>query len=92
MSEMVIFHEVCFPSWNGCNCFGFSSGVLIFLTGQDEIEIACKKALEASRLLNKELLVFPLYAALSPEAQMRVFEPLRHSVSSLCSGVTFKFC
>uniref|UniRef100_A0A0N5ASJ3 UTP--glucose-1-phosphate uridylyltransferase n=1 Tax=Syphacia muris TaxID=451379 RepID=A0A0N5ASJ3_9BILA len=52
-----------------------SSGVLIFLTGQDEIEIACKKALEASRLLNKELVVFPLYAALSPDAQMKVFEP-----------------
>ncbi|KAM3728495.1 ATP-dependent RNA helicase [Dirofilaria immitis] len=49
--------------------------VLVFLTGQEEIEIACKKMQEASRLLTGGLIVLPLYAGLPPSAQMRVFEP-----------------
>ncbi|MCP9262956.1 hypothetical protein DINM_006321 [Dirofilaria immitis] len=52
-----------------------SFDVLVFLTGQEEIEIACKKMQEASRLLTGGLIVLPLYAGLPPSAQMRVFEP-----------------
>ncbi|VIO88780.1 Uncharacterized protein BM_BM5583 [Brugia malayi] len=52
-----------------------SSDVLAFLTGQEEIETACKKVQEASRLLPGDLVALPLYAGLPPSAQMRVFEP-----------------
>ncbi|CAG9534666.1 unnamed protein product [Cercopithifilaria johnstoni] len=52
-----------------------SSDVLAFLTGQEEIETACKKVQEASKLLTGGLVALPLYAGLPPSAQMRVFEP-----------------
>uniref|UniRef100_A0A0R3RR05 RNA helicase n=1 Tax=Elaeophora elaphi TaxID=1147741 RepID=A0A0R3RR05_9BILA len=52
-----------------------SSDVLAFLTGQEEIETACRKVQEASKLLSGGLVVLPLYAGLPPAAQMRVFEP-----------------
>ncbi|VDK62984.1 unnamed protein product [Onchocerca ochengi] len=52
-----------------------SSDVLAFLTGQEEIETACKKVQEASRFLTGGLIVLPLYAGLPPSAQMRIFEP-----------------
>uniref|UniRef100_A0A1I7W244 RNA helicase n=1 Tax=Loa loa TaxID=7209 RepID=A0A1I7W244_LOALO len=52
-----------------------SSDVLAFLTGQEEIETACKKVQEASKLLTGGLIALPLYAGLPPSAQMRVFEP-----------------
>ncbi|VDK20000.1 unnamed protein product, partial [Anisakis simplex] len=50
--------------------------VLVFLTGQEEIEFACKKATEAAQLTGRALKALPLYSGLSPYAQMRVFEPL----------------
>ncbi|KAL3989927.1 Helicase associated domain (HA2) family protein [Acanthocheilonema viteae] len=53
-----------------------SSDVLAFLTGQEEIETACKKVQEASKLLTGGLIALPLYAGLPPSAQMRVFEPV----------------
>lgn len=49
--------------------------MLVFLTGQEEIEAACKQVYEISDRLDKKILVLPLYANLSPSAQMRVFEP-----------------
>uniref|UniRef100_A0A915PWF0 RNA helicase n=1 Tax=Setaria digitata TaxID=48799 RepID=A0A915PWF0_9BILA len=52
-----------------------SFDVLAFLTGQEEIETACKKVHEASKLLSGGLIALPLYAGLPPSAQMRVFEP-----------------
>ncbi|VDN03069.1 unnamed protein product [Thelazia callipaeda] len=52
-----------------------SSDILVFLTGQEEIETACKKVLEASRLLSGGIVALPLYAGLPPSLQMRVFEP-----------------
>uniref|UniRef100_F1KYM5 RNA helicase n=1 Tax=Ascaris suum TaxID=6253 RepID=F1KYM5_ASCSU len=54
-------------------------GVLVFLTGQEEIEIACKKARELARLTDRNLVPFPLYAGLSSSSQMKVFEPLETS-------------
>ncbi|MFH4979026.1 hypothetical protein AB6A40_005735 [Gnathostoma spinigerum] len=50
--------------------------ILVFLTGQEEIESACKKVMEASKLLPGGIIALPLYAGLSPSAQMRVFEPV----------------
>lgn len=54
--------------------------ILVFLTGQDEIEKAC--SLIRSRVQSEcsdqdtQLVVLPLYAALPPEAQRRVFRKL----------------
>lgn len=54
--------------------------VLIFLTGQEEIEAVCHQI----RVLAKEVKgpnvrVFPLYAALSKEAQMSVFQSITNA-------------
>ncbi|KAK0404017.1 hypothetical protein QR680_017242 [Steinernema hermaphroditum] len=52
-----------------------SDGILVFLTGQDEIESAVKRIGEISSKLDKGILAVPLYAALSPMQQRRAFEP-----------------
>ncbi|XP_070188791.1 ATP-dependent RNA helicase DHX33-like [Littorina saxatilis] len=52
--------------------------VLIFLTGQDEIEAAVRLIRDASRNLEQglpALSVLPLYAALPSHIQLRVFDP-----------------
>ncbi|EFJ45602.1 DEAH-box nuclear pre-mRNA splicing factor [Volvox carteri f. nagariensis] len=53
--------------------------ILVFLTGQDEIDSA-ERLLKVRNQGSKadpcrELLVLPIYAALPPEQQMKVFEP-----------------
>ena len=54
--------------------------ILVFLTGQEEIE-ACERLIsERGAALppdpdRPELLVLPIYAALPPEQQLRVFAP-----------------
>ncbi|SJX65252.1 probable PRP2-RNA-dependent ATPase of DEAH box family [Sporisorium reilianum f. sp. reilianum] len=52
--------------------------ILVFLTGQDEIDAAMENLQETSRALgNKiaELLVCPIYANLPSEMQAKIFEP-----------------
>lgn len=54
--------------------------VLLFLTGEEEIEDACRKIrAEGEELANKgmagPLLVVPLYASLPPHQQQRIFDP-----------------
>ncbi|EPY54251.1 ATP-dependent RNA helicase Prp43 [Schizosaccharomyces cryophilus OY26] len=54
--------------------------ILVFLTGEEEIEDACRKiALEADELLREgaagPLNVYPLYGSLPPNLQQRIFEP-----------------
>lgn len=54
--------------------------VLVFLTGEEEIEDACRKiALEADELTREQgrgpLKVYPLYGSLPPAQQQRIFEP-----------------
>jgi ATP-dependent RNA helicase DHX8/PRP22 len=55
--------------------------ILVFLTGQAEIDDACKRLRKRSQKLVDEnpnldrLLVLPLYAALPPTEQVKVFEP-----------------
>jgi pre-mRNA-splicing factor ATP-dependent RNA helicase DHX16 len=52
--------------------------ILVFLTGQEEIEEAAELLAQRCRALGgrvRELLVLPIYAALPAEAQARIFEP-----------------
>ena len=56
--------------------------ILVFLTGEDEIEDACRKIrTESERLLEEEpdlcgpLKVVPLYSSLPPAQQQRIFDP-----------------
>lgn len=52
--------------------------VLLFLTGEEEIEDACKKiAKEVSQMGDKvgPVKVLPLYSTLPPQQQQRIFEP-----------------
>lgn len=51
--------------------------ILVFLTGQEEIEKACsllRAALKAETSPDRELIVLPLYAALTSEQQAKVFK------------------
>lgn len=54
--------------------------ILLFLTGEEEIENACEKIREGARSVsNKEFpLVLPLYASLAPKDQQRVFRPAKN--------------
>ncbi len=50
--------------------------ILVFLTGEQEIEQACEEIREKARSMGPdhgELVVFPLYSSLPPEQQRRIF-------------------
>lgn len=54
--------------------------ILVFLTGEEEIEDACRKiSLEADELVREQgcgpLAVYPLYGSLPPHQQQKIFEP-----------------
>lgn len=54
--------------------------ILLFLTGEEEIEDACRKiSLEADEMMREAdagpLKVYPLYGTLPPAQQQRIFEP-----------------
>lgn len=55
--------------------------ILLFLTGEEEIEDACRKiSIEADQLSQSSSLVgplkaIPLYSSLPPQLQQRIFEP-----------------
>ena len=54
--------------------------ILLFLTGEEEIEDACRKiSLEAEELIRNTgagpMKVYPLYGTLPPNQQQRIFEP-----------------
>ncbi|CAG5096806.1 Oidioi.mRNA.OKI2018_I69.XSR.g14789.t1.cds [Oikopleura dioica] len=52
--------------------------ILVFLTGQEEIEKVCEELSERVRKLGtkiKELIVLPIYANLPSDQQARIFEP-----------------
>jgi pre-mRNA-splicing factor ATP-dependent RNA helicase DHX15/PRP43 len=53
--------------------------ILLFLTGEVEIEDACKKVKKEIQNMAqgdlRELLVIPLYSTLSPQQQQKIFEP-----------------
>lgn len=52
--------------------------ILLFLTGQEEIDTACEVLYERMKTLGPdvpELLILPVYSALPSEMQTRIFEP-----------------
>lgn len=52
--------------------------ILVFLTGQEEIETIQEALIERIKLLGskiKELIVLPIYANLPTDMQARIFEP-----------------
>ncbi|XP_077357992.1 ATP-dependent RNA helicase DHX8-like isoform X2 [Festucalex cinctus] len=52
--------------------------VLVFLTGQEEIDTACEILFERMRTLGADvpqLIILPVYSALPSEMQTRIFEP-----------------
>jgi pre-mRNA-splicing factor ATP-dependent RNA helicase DHX15/PRP43 len=62
--------------------------VLVFLTGEEEIEDACRKiAKEISGMGPRvgPVKVLPLYSTLPPQQQQRIFEPVRRFVVLLAT-------
>lgn len=60
--------------------------ILLFLTGEDEIEDAVRKIISEGEQLTKEegcgpLAVYPLYGTLPPNKQQRIFEPAPESTT-----------
>ena len=52
--------------------------ILVFLTGEQEIEQACDEIKEKARALGAdmpELVVYPLYSSLPPQQQKKIFNP-----------------
>ncbi|CAO2841533.1 unnamed protein product [Amaranthus hypochondriacus] len=52
--------------------------ILVFLTGQEEIDFACQCLFERMKALGKnvpELIILPVYSALPSEMQSRIFDP-----------------
>lgn len=52
--------------------------ILLFLTGQEEIDTACEILYERMKALGPsvpDLLILPVYASLPPEMQSRIFDP-----------------
>ncbi|KAJ4880660.1 hypothetical protein Rs2_37715 [Raphanus sativus] len=52
--------------------------ILLFLTGQEEIDSACQSLYERMKSLGKnvpELIILPVYSALPSEMQSRIFDP-----------------
>lgn len=59
--------------------FIFSEDIVVFLTGQEEIEIACQEARKVAKELDRDkyppLKVFPLYSALPTHQQLEAMKP-----------------
>ena len=52
--------------------------ILLFLTGQEEIDSACEILYERMKALGSEipdLIILPVYSALPSEMQTRIFDP-----------------
>jgi pre-mRNA-splicing factor ATP-dependent RNA helicase DHX15/PRP43 len=68
--------------------------VLVFLTGEEEIEDACRKITkEISQMGSKvgPVKVLPLYSTLPPQQQQRIFEPVS-AAALLCLSYTYIHC
>ena len=55
-----------------------SGDILLFLTGQEEIDTACEVLYERMKSLGQEvpdLIILPVYSALPSEMQTRIFDP-----------------
>ncbi|EJF57700.1 subtilisin-like protein [Dichomitus squalens LYAD-421 SS1] len=86
------FNDITSGSNPGCNTQGFPASpgwdpcgpddILLFLTGEEEIEDTCRKIrLEADDLVNQDpagvgpLVCIPRYSSLPPQQQQRFFDP-----------------
>ena len=61
--------------------------VLVFLTGQEEIEAAAELLQERTRKLGskiKELVILPIYANLPSDMQAKIFEPTPPGARKVC--------
>jgi len=59
-------------------CFRCLGDILLFLTGQEEIDTACEILYERMKSLGPdvpELIILPVYSALPSEMQTRIFDP-----------------
>lgn len=68
--------------------------VLVFLTGQEEIETCQELLLEKTRKLGsqiKELIVLPVYANLPTDMQAKIFEPTPPNARKVLSLFLFLF-
>ena len=67
----------------------FVGDVLLFLTGQEEIDSACEILYERMKALGPEvpeLIILPVYSALPSEMQTRIFEPAPPGSRKVCSN------
>ena len=61
--------------------------ILLFLTGQEEIDTACEILYERMKALGPEvpeLIILPVYSALPSEMQTRIFEPAPPGSRKVC--------
>lgn len=68
--------------------------ILVFLTGQEEIDTACEILYERMKSLGPdvpELIILPVYSALPSEMQTRIFDPAppgsRKVISAKCDFI-----
>lgn len=78
--------------------------ILLFLTGEQEIEDAVKKLQEETKKTEAEhgpTLVVPLYSTLPPKQQQRIFDPAPKALTPgvyhvivwiLCAGSLWRSC
>lgn len=78
----------------------FLGDILVFLTGQEEIDTACEILYERMKSLGPdvpELIILPVYSALPSEMQTRIFDPappgsrkvtVGRDEAPVCSGTT----
>lgn len=73
------FHVCLFCGAHTQEVNGFFLGdILVFLTGQEEIDTACEILYERMKSLGPdvpELIILPVYSALPSEMQTRIFDP-----------------
>ncbi len=56
----------------------FVGDILVFLTGQEEIDTACEILFERMKTLGPDvpdLIILPVYSALPSEMQTKIFDP-----------------
>jgi ATP-dependent RNA helicase DHX8/PRP22 len=69
-----------------------SGDILLFLTGQEEIDTSCQilyermKALSSGQESVPELIILPIYAALPSEMQSKIFQPAPHGSRKVVIG------
>lgn len=66
--------------------------ILVFLTGQEEIEASFEILTERTRKLGskiKELLILPIYANLPSDMQAKIFEPTPPGARKVCTVLLY---